>query len=171
MASQPEQYDPADKPWYAVFGPDDGEHHWQPLPSRGYVTLKLTPEEMPYDTFTCGTQVLPPGCHVREHTHPQNHELVFVYEGTGRLTLEGNTYDIEKGSMALFGRHASQMVENTGDEDLKLFFVVLPPGLENWFRGLGRPREVGQPMPEAFERPKDIKKLMEKVGVAPPPKK
>ena len=77
--------DPSTNAWWAVVGPDEGESQWQPLPSRGYVTLKLTPETTPYDTFTSGIQVLPPGCHVREHGHRQNHELIFIHEGTGRV--------------------------------------------------------------------------------------
>ena len=81
--------DSSTQPWWAVIGPDEGESLWQPLPSRGYVTLKLTPETMPYDTFTSGVQVLPPGCQVREHGHKQNHELIFIYEGTGRVEIEG----------------------------------------------------------------------------------
>ena len=73
------------EPWWAVIGPDEGESHWQPQPSEGYVTMKLTTETMPYDSFTSGIQVLPPGCHVREHGHQQNHELIFIYEGTGEI--------------------------------------------------------------------------------------
>ena len=51
-------------PSAVVIGPDEGMSLWQPLPSRGYVTVNLTPENTPYDTFSSGTQVLPPGCHV-----------------------------------------------------------------------------------------------------------
>ena len=74
------------EPWWTVIGPDEGESLWQPLPSRGYVTLKLTPDTMPCDTFTSGVQVLPPGCHVREHGHKQNHELIFIHEVRGAST-------------------------------------------------------------------------------------
>ena len=91
------------EPWWAVIGPGEGESLWQPLPSRGYVDLKLTPENTPYDGFTSGTQLLPPGCHIREHGHRRNHELIFVHKGSGRVEIEGKEYPITAGSTVLFG--------------------------------------------------------------------
>jgi oxalate decarboxylase/phosphoglucose isomerase-like protein (cupin superfamily) len=156
------------QPWWAVIGPDEGESLWQPLPSRGHVTLKLTPESMPPDTFTTGIQVLPPGCHVREHGHQQNHELIFIHRGTGRVTIEDESHDVEPGSMVLFGRYARHVIENTGDEDMQLFWVFMPPGLEHWFRAIGRQREPGTPMPEAFDRPDNVEEVMEQMRFVPP---
>jgi mannose-6-phosphate isomerase-like protein (cupin superfamily) len=158
-------------PWWAVLGPDDGESLWQPLPTRGHVTLKLTPENMPYDTFTSGVQVMPPGCHIREHGHKQNHELVFVYQGTGKVEIEGNTYAVSKGCTVLFGRYARHVITNTGDEDLCMFWVFMPPGLEHWFRGIGRPRQPGESMPDAFPRPDNVDAIMEQQRFVPPAKR
>ena len=56
-----------------VLGPDEGESHWQPLPSRGYITSKLTPYNTPYDSFSLGIQVLEPGAHIRRHAHERQH--------------------------------------------------------------------------------------------------
>ena len=159
------------QPWWAVIEPDAGESYWQPLPSRGYVTLKLTPETMPYDSFTSGLQVLPPGCHVREHGHKQNHELIFVHEGEGEVEIEGNTYPVRKGSIVLFGRYSRHIITNTGDSDMALFWVFMPPGLEHWFRGIGRLREAGESMPEAFPRPDNVAELMEQMRFVPPAKR
>ena len=155
-------------PWWAVVGPEEGEHIWQPLPSRGYVTMKLTPDNTPYDTFSSGIQVLPPGCHVREHGHKQNHELIFIYEGTGYCEIEDESFDLEPGTTILFGRYARHVIENTGDVDMKLFWVFFPPGLEDWFRGIGKPRKVGEEMPEGFPRPEGVEDLMEWMKFVPP---
>jgi mannose-6-phosphate isomerase-like protein (cupin superfamily) len=160
-----------DLPGAVVVGPEEGESLWQPLPSRGYVTVKLTPASMPYDTFSSGIQVLPPGCHVRDHGHRQNHELVFVYEGRGTCTIEDRTYDAETGTTLLFGRDAVHRIDNTGSADMRLFWVFFPPGLEDWFRAIGRPRTPGAPMPDAFERPDDVRAIQERMRfVVPPPK-
>ena len=35
-----------------VVGPDEGRSLWQPLPSRGYVTVNLTADNMAYDTIS-----------------------------------------------------------------------------------------------------------------------
>jgi len=156
------------EPWWAVIGPDEGESFWQPLPSRGYVTLKLTPESMPHDTFTSGIQVLPPGCHVREHGHKQNHELIFVHEGTGRVAIEGRDYAVQRGCTVLFGRYARHIIENTGDVDMKLFWVFMPPGLEHWFRAIGRVRDPGDSMPAPFDRPDNVEEVMERMRFVPP---
>lgn len=155
-------------PWWAVLGPDEGESIWQPLPSQGYVTMSCTPESTPYDGFTSGIQSMPPGCYVREHGHRRNHELVFIYEGEGRVEIEGNEYQVTKGSTVLFGRYARHVIENTGDVDLKMFWVFMPPGLENWFRGIGKVRTPGEPMPPAFERPDNVEDIMHQQRFVPP---
>lgn len=156
------------RPWWAVIGPEDGEHIWQPQPSRGYVTMKLTPDNMPYDGFSSGTQVLPPGCSVREHGHRQNHELLFFYEGTGTCEIEGATYDLKPGTTVLFGRFSRHTFTNTGNTDMKLFWVFLPPGLEHWFRAIGRTRTVGEAMPPPFPRPDNVADVQNAMRFVPP---
>jgi quercetin dioxygenase-like cupin family protein len=160
-----------DAPSAVVIGPDEGESLWQPAPSRGHVTVNLTPANMPYDTFSAGTQVLPPGCHVRDHGHRQNHELIFVYEGRGVCTIEDRTYDAVPGTTILFGRQAVHRIENTGDVDMKLFWVFFPPGLEDWFRAIGRPRTPGEPMPPPFPRPDDVREIQERMRFVVPPER
>lgn len=156
------------KPGSVVVGPEGGESLWQPEPSRGYVTLKLTPDNMPYDDFVSGIQVLPPGCHVRDHGHTQNHELVFIYEGTGRCIIDEEEHTLEPGSTVLFARNSRHLLENTGDVDMKLFWVFFPPGLDDWFRAIGRPRSAGEPMPEPFPRPDDVQEVMRQLRFMPP---
>jgi mannose-6-phosphate isomerase-like protein (cupin superfamily) len=156
------------QPSAVISGPEDGQSLWQPLPSRGYVTVKFSPQNMPYDTFSSGIQLLPPGCHIREHGHQQNHELVFVYEGTGSVTIEGETTPLEPGSAVLFGRYARHRIDNTGDVDMKLFWVFMPPGLEDWFNAIGRPRQPGEPMPEPFPRPDNVAEVQERMRFVPP---
>ena len=150
-----------------IVGPEEGVSLWQPLPSRGYVTMKLTPETMPYDSFSAGVQVLPPGCHVREHGHQRNHELVFVYEGRGAVTIEDETTEIEAGSTVLFTRHGRHRIDNTGEADMKLFWVFFPPGLEDWFQAIGRPRQPGEAMPAPFDRPADVDEVMRRMRFVP----
>ena len=151
---------PSEPPFAKVIGPDEGLSYWQPLPSSGYVTVKLLPDNMPYDTFSSGTQILPPGRSIREHGHRQNHELVFIYEGRGICVIDDVTYQIEPGTTVLFGRLAQHRIENTGDTDMKMFWVFFPPGLENWFHAIGRPRRSGEQMPEPFPRPDDVADVM-----------
>lgn len=154
--------------FHAVIGPDEGHSLWQPLPSRGYVTINLSPENMPYDGFSSGIQVLPPGCSVREHGHKQNHELIFIYEGTGRAVIEEQEYELKPGTTVLFGRHSVHYLENTGSVDMKLFWVFTPPGLEDWFNAIGRKRTPGEAMPDAFPRPDNVGEVMNAMKFLPP---
>ena len=151
-----------------VVGPEQGQSLWQPLPSRGFVDVNLTPDNMPYDTFSSGIQVLPPGCEVREHGHLQNHELVFVYEGEGRVDIDGEVSALKPGTTVLFARNCVHRIENTGAIDMKMFWVFFPPGLEDWFNAIGRPRTPGEPMPAAFARPDNVREVMQRMRFMPP---
>ncbi len=144
-----------------VIQPDGGESWWQPLPSRGYVTTYITPEDNPYHDFSSGIQVLPPGCEVREHGHTINHELIFVYQGRGEIQIENQTHLVGPGCTVLFADNETHIIRNTGDEDMHLFWVFMPPRLEEWFRAIGRPRKSGDPMPAPFPRPERTQEAME----------
>ena len=159
---------PITKQKSVVVGPEQGQSLWQPLPSRGYVDVNLTPDNMPYDTFSSGIQVLPPGCEVREHGHLQNHELVFVYQGEGRVEIDGEVSALKPGTTVLFARNCVHRIENTGAIDMKMFWVFFPPGLEHWFNAIGRPRTPGEPMPAAFARPDNVSEVMQRMRFMPP---
>ena len=159
---------PITKQKSVVVGPEQGQSLWQPLPSRGYVDVNLTPDNMPYDTFSSGIQVLPPGCEVREHGHLQNHELVFVYQGEGRVDIDGEVSVLKPDTTVLFARNCVHRIENTGAIDMKMFWVFFPPGLEDWFNAIGRPRTPGEPMPAAFARPDNVREVMQRMRFMPP---
>lgn len=161
-------HDTVTKQTSVVIPPGGGQSLWQPMPSRGYVDINLTPDNMPYDTFSSGIQVMPPGGEVREHGHKQNHELVFVYEGTGYVDIDGEVSDLAPGATVLFARNCSHLIVNTGDVDLKMFWVFFPPGLEDWFNAIGRPRTPGEPMPEPFARPDNVQHVMDSMRFMPP---
>ena len=154
--------------FHAVIGPDEGKSYWQPEPSRGYVTVALSPQTTPYDGFSAGAQLLPPGCSVREHGHQANHELLFIAEGTGRCEIEDDGYDIGPGHTILFGRYARHLLTNTGDTDMRIYWVFMPPGLEHWFDAIGRPRVAGEAMPAAFARPDDVADVQAALRFVPP---
>jgi len=154
-----------------VIAPEEGTSLWQPLPSRGYVTTKLTPANMPFDTFSSGIQVLPPGCEVRQHAHARNHELIFIYEGSGICVIDEVTHKAGPGTTILFGRYCQHRLENTGTIDMKLFWVFFPPGLEDWMQAIGKPRVPGEPMPAPFPRPDNVMDVMARLQFIPPPPK
>lgn len=83
-------------------------------------------------------------------------------------TIEDDTYPLEPGTTVLFGRNARHLIENTGEVDMRLFWVFMPPGLEDWFHAIGRPRRPGEPMPGPFPRPDDVAEVQARMRFVPP---
>lgn len=148
--------------------PEEGTSFWQPMPSRGYATVKSSPWDTPHNHFATGIQVLEPGASIREHAHQRNDEILFVYRGTGIARLDGEEHKLEEGTMMVLGRHRQHEVINTGEEQMKIFWVFVPPGLENWFATIGKPRTPGEPMPEPFDRPEDVGAVQDALGFQRP---
>ena len=142
-----------------VLAPEDGESLWQPVPSIGYVINKINPYNSPYDTFSAGLQVLEPGGHIRRHAHDRSHELLFCYRGVGWAEIESRRYDVCAETIILIGRGLQHKVMNTGTEQMRLLWLIAPPGLEDWFRAIGRPRRIGEAVPTPFERPANVEMI------------
>jgi mannose-6-phosphate isomerase-like protein (cupin superfamily) len=144
-----------------ALGPDDGESFWQPLPSLGYITTKITPYNSPYDEFSLGIQVLEPGAHIRRHAHERSHEILFCYRGHGRAEIEDREIPLAEESVLLIGRGIQHKVINTGSSQMKLVWIISPAGLEDWFRAIGRARRPGDAMPKPFDRPADVERIQD----------
>ncbi len=157
----------ADKGIAAVIGPEEGVSFWQPLPSTGYATVKISPFNAPFNHISAGIQVLEPGTHVRNHAHQRNEEMLFVYEGTGKCLVDGRECALEPGALIVVGRNVEHKIFNDGPGQMKMFWVFTPPGLENWFAAIGRPRRPGEPPPAPFTRPQDIADVQKQVHFVP----
>jgi quercetin dioxygenase-like cupin family protein len=151
-----------------VIGPEEGASFWQPAPCDGYITVKVSPFNSPSNQYALGIQVLPPGGSIRKHGHARSDEILFVYEGTGTATVDGKAHKLEPGSTVVTGRFVEHGVVNDGTVDLKLMWLVLPPGLESFFEAVGRPRVPGEPPPARFGRPADFDALLDKAWYAKP---
>lgn len=151
-----------------VLGPEDGASYWQPTPHGGYMTVKLSPHNHPSNLFSMGIQVMPPGCHVRNHGHARNDEILFIYEGTGRCVIDEETHELEPGSTVVLGRFVEHSIHNDGPGDMKFVWFFTPPELEQVVEAAGRPRKPGEAPPERFERPANIAHILEKAGYATP---
>lgn len=54
------------------------------------------------------------------------HQLVYLMEGEGTITLEGKDYDVAKGAGIYLGPAESASVAQRGSTALKLFHLVVP---------------------------------------------
>ena len=78
-------------------------------------------------------------------------------------------HELEEGSMLMLGRYRLHKIVNDGDEQMKMLWVIFPPGLENWFEAIGKPRTPGDPLPEPFDRPDDVAEIQKAQRFVNPP--
>ena len=153
-----------------VVQPGEASSHWQPVPANGFVEVLVGPGRVPMDTpFGFGTQTVPPGCHVREHRHEHNDEVIYVLHGHGRAVIDGADVPLVPGTTLFVGRNRRHMLINDGAADISWIWLLVPNGLEDFFAAIGRPRSAGEPPPPPFPRPADVAEIERRAGFAPPP--
>jgi quercetin dioxygenase-like cupin family protein len=153
-----------------VVQPAEAERLWQPVPANGQIAVRMDPSMARMETpFGFGTQTVPPGSYVREHSHDRNEELIHVIAGRGRAVLDGQAHPMAPGTTIFLGRNRLHMFHNDGTEDLVFAWLILPNGLEDFFRAIGRPVREGEPDPTPFPRPADVLAIEARTVFAPPP--
>jgi mannose-6-phosphate isomerase-like protein (cupin superfamily) len=144
-----------------VVQPEEGESFWQPVPANGHAEVRVSHRRHPaIRNLATGIQVIAPGCHIREHVHPREEELLFFFEGHGEAVIDGRSYPLQPGTTVYVGAgHRHKFVNTSADADLKMCWVMIPGGdngLDDFFARIGRPRTPGEPAPEPFARPADV---------------
>ena len=140
--------------------PDEGESFWQPVPANGYAEVRVSKRDSPkIQGFSSGIQVIAPGCHIREHQHGAEQELLFFFEGTGKVLINGVEHPVRPGTTAYLGPWNKHKIVNDGQADLKMLWVLMPGGLEDFFQAIGRPRRPGEAAPAPFPRPENVEEI------------
>ncbi len=143
-----------------VVQPEEGESFWQPVPANGYAQVQISRRNVASnDRFSSGVQVIAPGSHIREHCHDVHEELLFFFEGTGTALVDGVAHPLKPGTMVYLGPLAKHKIINDGEADLKMMWMLMPGGLEDFFEAIGRRRRPGEPAPAAFPRPDDVAEI------------
>jgi quercetin dioxygenase-like cupin family protein len=150
-----------------VMQPDEGESFWQPVWANGYSTVKISPRSG-VENLTMGVQVIAPGGYVREHSHTPNQEILFCFAGRGTIIVDGVPHPFVPGTTVYAGPGVSHKIINDGADELKMTWTYLPPGLDEFFAAIGRPRQLGEPAPEPFARPADAHAIEARSGYGPP---
>ena len=140
--------------------PDEGESFWQPVPANGYAEVRVSKRDSPkIQGFSSGIQVIAPGCHIREHQHGAEQELLFFFEGTGKILINGFEHPVRPGTTAYLGPWNKHKIVNDSQADLKMLWVLMPGGLEDFCQAIGRPRTPGEPAPTPFPRPENVEEI------------
>ena len=143
-----------------IVGPSEGESYWQPVPANGYIRNIFSQASVgARSNYSMGTQTLPPGCFIREHTHARNEEVIYVVEGSGVARIDGVEYPIEQGSAVHVGMGRRHHFLNPGTKPMTFLWVMMPGGLDRFFAEIGRLRTPGEPAPAPFPRPENIAEI------------
>jgi quercetin dioxygenase-like cupin family protein len=153
-----------------VVPPSGGDNYWQPVPANGHISVRVAPHLVAMNTpFGLGTQTVPPGCYVREHAHPEHDEVLHFISGRGKAIIEGEEHRLEPGATVFIGKTRLHMFVNDGDVAMHWMWLIVPNGLEDFFRDVGRPKKPGEPAPEPFARPANVLEIERRTAFAPPP--
>jgi quercetin dioxygenase-like cupin family protein len=139
-----------------VLQPDEGPSYWQPVPANGHADPRLTPAVTRFEGLAMGYQTIAPRSRVREHSHDAEVELQICFRGRGHVLVDGASHPLVPGTACFLGADVKHEIVNESDEELVMLWVISPPGLENFFRAIGRERKPGEPAPAPFARPEDV---------------
>jgi mannose-6-phosphate isomerase-like protein (cupin superfamily) len=71
-------------------------------------------------------ELLPPGCAVRPHHHRETEEIYYVLEGSGEMTVGGETAPVAAGDAIFIPRDAVHTLRNTGEVAMRIVLVCGP---------------------------------------------
>jgi len=148
-----------------VVQPDHGASYGQPVPANGHADPKLIPATTGFEALAMGYQTIAPGCRVREHSHGDQIELQICFRGRGRVMVDGVSHPLTPGTACFLGYDVKHEILNDSTEDLVMMWVITPPGLEDFFKAIGRPRQPGDPAPAPFARPTDVVAVERAMGM------
>jgi hypothetical protein len=79
--------------------------------------------------------------------------------------VDGTRHALVPGTACLLGYDVKHEIVNDGADDLVMLWVITPPGLEDFFKAIGRPRQPGDPTPAPFARPTDVIAIERALGM------
>ena len=157
-------------PFGMVIDRDEAETYCQPAPSHGTMNTILSPRNCPANVFSVSSQYVDEGAMIRPHAHERAEEILFLYEGHGTLTLEGRKIPVQEGSTCLVGRYVHHSLDNESCGPMKVLIVVFPPGIEEGWRAIGKPRRWGEAPPPRYGRDEipNLQQILDDAGFARP---
>jgi len=117
-----------------VLQPNEGEALQRP---GGQIVIKADPRTGA-GRFAVGTQQLYIGTGIRVHRHEGEDEVLWIQEGRGTAIIGDTRKAVEQGSFVYVPQGVWHGVENPAGE-MRLVWIVSPPGLEGFFREVGTP--------------------------------
>jgi quercetin dioxygenase-like cupin family protein len=137
---------------------DEGEMLWI---ADELMTFKATGEDTG-GAYSLTDSVVPPGGGPPPHVHHWEDEAFWVLEGELEVLVGEASFLAAAGSFVHLPKGVRHSYENVGPEPARFLTLIVPAGLEKFFKEVGKPgSDVSSPPP--FEE-EDIDKLL---AVAP----
>ena len=100
-------------------------------PNVRHVRVLLSPMlQEGLEDFAIGHTVMPPYQHGKKHNHPEGAEVWMFVSGKGHAVLDNQKIDVSAGSIVYTPTGTSHQFINTGDEEVKIYFLYIPSGPE-----------------------------------------
>jgi mannose-6-phosphate isomerase-like protein (cupin superfamily) len=83
------------------------------------------------ERISVGMTILPPGNSTSNHSHESEIEAWLIIQGTGKAILGEQSITVGPESVIFVTPNTSHQLINTGDKEIRMFWVYSPPGAEN----------------------------------------
>jgi quercetin dioxygenase-like cupin family protein len=115
-----------------VWRPIEGAQGWDAQP--GPFTLKVDRHNGGSAHLVFGTEDLPPGAKIDRHRHPGADEILFLQNGTARVSLGDRTKEVHGGATVFIPANIWISVTNIGTDAIGCVFVFSAPGFDDFMR-------------------------------------
>jgi quercetin dioxygenase-like cupin family protein len=120
---------------------NEGERRvWRPIDGSSLgallslFTLKVDPSNGGSSHLVFGTEDMPPGGKIDAHRHAGADEILFLQNGSAKVTLGDAVRDVHGGATIFIPANTWISASNTGKETIHLVFVFSAPGFNDFMR-------------------------------------
>lgn len=118
---------------------DEGERRvWRPIEGLdsklSLFILKVDPHNGGSSHLVFGTEDIPVGGKIDAHRHPGSDEILFLQNGSAKVSLGDKTRDVHGGATVFIPAGTWISATNTGKEAIHAVFIFSAPGFDEFMR-------------------------------------
>jgi quercetin dioxygenase-like cupin family protein len=118
---------------------DEGERRvWRPIEGLdsqlSLFILKVDPHNGGSSHLVFGTEDIPVGGKIDAHRHPGSDEILFLQNGSAKVSLGDKTRDVHGGATVFVPAGTWISAANTGKEAIHAVFIFSAPGFDEFMR-------------------------------------
>ena len=118
---------------------DEGERRvWRPIEGLdsklALFILKVDPHNGGSSHMVFGTEDIPVGGKIDAHRHPGSDEILFLQNGSAKVSLGDKTRDVHGGATVFIPAGTWISAANTGKEAIHVVFIFSAPGFDEFMR-------------------------------------